>query len=145
MLQGFIQREGGGWGVGRFCSLIVTQARRHGGFGGFRGFGRTAHTQAMVWGEMCGHGSIVRGITSTYRRDLDKVVDCYSHLYPRRFELEQWGSRTRAHPGPGNPLGKHEFKSSLIKVNMWHFNDLSTVHTAISQKENSQWRIASKV
>jgi len=24
VLLGFIQREGGGWGVGRFCSLIVT-------------------------------------------------------------------------------------------------------------------------
>jgi len=80
-------------------SRSQVQARRLGGFGEF---GRTAHTQAMVRGKMCGHGSIVRGITSTYCRDLDKVVDYYSHLHPRRFELEQWGSRARAHPGPGS-------------------------------------------
>ena len=105
------------------------QAYRLGGFGGF---GRTAHTQAMVQGAICGHDSIVRGIASTYRRDLDRVVDCYSHLHPRRFELEQWGSQAWAHPGPGNPLGKYEFNSSLIKVNTWHFNDLSTVHALMS-------------
>ena len=86
----------------------------------------------MVRGAMCGHGSIVRGITSTYCRDLDRVVDCYSHLHPRKFELEQWGSQARAHPGPGNPLGKYELRSSLIKVNTWHFNDLSTVYAAMS-------------
>jgi len=53
---------------------------------------------------------------------------------------QQWRSQARAYPGPGpgnvwlcpgNPIGKYEFKSSLIKMNTLHYWFLSTMHAAM--------------
>ena len=58
-------RENGDPHLTDINKVVRIQARRLGGFGGF---GRTAHTQARVRGEMCGRGSIACGNASAYRR-----------------------------------------------------------------------------